>query len=114
MCAHFAPQATFCIGYATPLFLAYAIEYRAKLAFARRNGLLREHRPPALHRIAWRGLSIVPPVRDTALAAGAELLALTIQDTASTALLYVNLFALVNMSVVAAISRAEKGLAAGN
>lgn len=35
-------QAAICGGYLTPLFIAYVVEKRAKLAFARKNGLLRE------------------------------------------------------------------------
>lgn len=56
-------QAAICLGFVTPLFLAYAVEARHKLAFARQLRLL----PPASEAWLWDGREVLLPYLDSKL-----------------------------------------------
>lgn len=78
-----SPQAAVCLGYITPLYFAYVIEARAKLTFARRNGLLRSGDASAFTSHIFLGTAI--------------------EDAPVVALAYANLMALSSIVTVAAV-----------
>lgn len=84
-----APQAAVCIGYVTPLYVAYVVEARSKLAFARRLGLLRRFL-----------VTDFAAQFNVALGQG-------IESTVVVLLAYFNLMALANTLVVFVLTRAH-------
>lgn len=78
-------QAAICIGYATPLFIAYLFEARRKLRFARQQGLLqREAQTDNGSAISFVGC--------------------VVDDAFVSALAYFNLMSMCNAMVVAGVT----------